>query len=95
MPSLARHYRVIAPDLRGMGDSDKPADGYDKKTMARDTYELLRTLGHSQAYIADEDIGSMVAHSFAANHLEATYFFGTINGATRCGPVGRSWLPGS
>ncbi|GAB2886331.1 alpha/beta fold hydrolase [Streptomyces mayteni] len=72
MPPLARHYRVIAPDLRGMGDSDKPADGYDKKTMARDIHELLRTLGHRRAYIAGEDIGSMVAHSFAANHPEAT-----------------------
>ncbi|MEV7867310.1 alpha/beta hydrolase [Streptomyces sp. NPDC088124] len=72
MPPLARHYQVIAPDLRGMGDSDKPAGGYDKKTMARDIYELLRALGHSRAYIAGEDIGSMVAHSFAANHPEAT-----------------------
>ncbi|GGJ61186.1 alpha/beta fold hydrolase [Streptomyces brasiliensis] len=72
MPPLARHYQVIAPDLRGMGDSDKPAGGYDKKTMARDIYELLRSLGHRQAYIAGEDIGSMVAHSFAANHPEAT-----------------------
>ncbi|MER6441901.1 alpha/beta hydrolase [Streptomyces sp. NPDC001185] len=72
MPALARRYQVIAPDLRGMGDSDKPAGGYDKKTMARDIYELLRSLGHEQAYIAGEDIGSMVAHSFAANHPAAT-----------------------
>jgi pimeloyl-ACP methyl ester carboxylesterase len=72
MPKLAERYRVIAVDLRGMGDSDKPADGYDKKTMARDIYELIRSLGHNDAYIAGEDIGSMVAYSFAANHPEAT-----------------------
>lgn len=72
MPQLARHYQVIAPDLRGMGDSDKPVAGYDKKTMARDIYELLRSLGHRRAYIAGEDIGSQVAYSFAANHPEAT-----------------------
>ncbi|MEV7087444.1 alpha/beta hydrolase [Streptomyces sp. NPDC093085] len=72
MPELARRYRVIVPDLRGMGESEKPLGGYDKKTMARDIYELLRGLGHRQAYIAGEDIGSMVAHSFAANHPEAT-----------------------
>lgn len=72
MPTLARNYRVIAVDLRGMGESDKPAAGYDKKTMARDVYELIRTLGYSEAYIAGEDIGSMVAYSFAANHPEAT-----------------------
>ncbi|MDT7614624.1 MAG: hypothetical protein QOF00_2071, partial [Pseudonocardiales bacterium] len=40
MPSLAARYRVIAVDLRGMGGSGKPQDGYDKKTMARDIYEL-------------------------------------------------------
>ncbi|HWO61346.1 MAG TPA: alpha/beta hydrolase [Umezawaea sp.] len=72
MPRLAERYRVIAVDLRGMGDSAKPADGYDKKTMARDVYELLRSLGHDEAHIAGEDIGSMVAYSFAANHPEAT-----------------------
>lgn len=72
MPSLARHYQVIAPDLRGMGDSDKPVGGYDKKTMARDIYELLRALGHREAFIAGEDIGSQVAFSFAANHPGAT-----------------------
>lgn len=72
MPALARHHQVIAVDLRGMGDSDKPLDGYDKKTMARDVYELVRALGHDQVDVAGEDIGSMVAHSFAANHPEAT-----------------------
>ncbi|GAA4208522.1 alpha/beta hydrolase [Streptosporangium oxazolinicum] len=72
MPSLAEKYRVIAVDLRGMGRSDKPADGYDKKTMARDVHELVRTLGHNQVHVAGEDIGSMVAFSFAANHPEAT-----------------------
>jgi pimeloyl-ACP methyl ester carboxylesterase len=72
MPLLARRYRVIAVDLRGMGESDKPAAGYDKKTMARDVYELVRVLGHREVNIAGEDIGSMVAYSFAANHPEAT-----------------------
>lgn len=72
MPLLARHYRVIAVDLRGMGGSGKPTAGYDKKTMARDVYELILALGHSEVNIAGEDIGSMVAYSFAANHPEAT-----------------------
>jgi pimeloyl-ACP methyl ester carboxylesterase len=72
MPALARRYRVIAVDLRGMGASGRPAGGYDKKNMARDIYELIRSLGHSEVNIAGEDIGSMVAYSFAANHPEAT-----------------------
>jgi pimeloyl-ACP methyl ester carboxylesterase len=72
MPALAKRYRVIAVDLRGQGGSAKPAGGYDKKTMARDIYELVRSLGHSTVDIAGHDIGAMVAFSFAANHPDAT-----------------------
>jgi haloacetate dehalogenase len=45
IPVLAQRYRVIAPDLRGYGETDKPATGYDKRTMALDIVELLKTLG--------------------------------------------------
>ena len=72
MPALAEKYRVIAVDLRGMGGSAKPPGGYDKKTMARDIYELVRQLGFEKVNIAGHDIGSMVAFSFAANHPGAT-----------------------
>lgn len=72
MPKLAENFRVIAVDLRGMGGSDKPESGYDKKTMARDVLELTRHLGYESVNLAGEDIGSMVAFSFAANHPEAT-----------------------
>ncbi|MFD3722733.1 alpha/beta fold hydrolase [Streptomyces sp. NPDC058674] len=72
MPVLAERYEVIAVDYRGMGDSAKPGGGYDKKTMARDIYELVRHLGHEKVNIAGEDIGSMIAYAFAANHPEAT-----------------------
>ncbi len=69
---LARHYRVIIVDLRGMGTSEKPAAGYDKKTMAQDIYELLRHLGIEKAALLGHDIGGMVAASFAFNHPAAT-----------------------
>jgi pimeloyl-ACP methyl ester carboxylesterase len=72
MPALAARHRVIAIDLRGMGGSDKPAGGYDKKTMAKDIYELVRHLGYRKVDLAGHDIGSMVAFSFAANHPDAT-----------------------
>lgn len=72
LPALAAHYRVIAVDLRGMGGSDKPAGGYDKKTMAKDIHELIRHLGYDRVDIAGHDIGAMVAFSFAANHPAAT-----------------------
>jgi pimeloyl-ACP methyl ester carboxylesterase len=72
MPALAKRYRVIAVDLRGGGDTDTPAAGFDKKTMALDIRELIRVLGYSSVNIAGHDIGSMVAYSFAANYPEAT-----------------------
>uniref|UniRef100_UPI0033228EA3 alpha/beta fold hydrolase n=1 Tax=Streptomyces sp. NPDC000594 TaxID=3154261 RepID=UPI0033228EA3 len=72
MPELARRYRVIAVDLRGMGGSGKPDGGYDKKTMAQDIRELIRHLGLTSASIAGHDIGAMVAYAHAANHPEAT-----------------------
>jgi pimeloyl-ACP methyl ester carboxylesterase len=72
MPALAERYRVIAVDIRGMGDSDKPVSGYAKKTVASDVYELVRTLGYDKVAVAGQDVGSMVAFSFAANHPEAT-----------------------
>lgn len=72
MPALAKQHRVIAVDLRGMGGSAKPQTGYDKKTMAKDIYELVRHLKYEEVNIAGHDIGSMVAFSFAANHPEAT-----------------------
>ncbi|MBV8524081.1 MAG: alpha/beta fold hydrolase, partial [Acetobacteraceae bacterium] len=41
IPVLARHYSVIAPDLRGLGDSSRPLDGYDKKTVGNDVWRLV------------------------------------------------------
>ncbi|TCM16538.1 pimeloyl-ACP methyl ester carboxylesterase [Novosphingobium sp. PhB165] len=72
MPALVRDRRVIAVDLRGMGTSDKPAGGYDKKTMAADIAGLVRQLHLGKVDIVGHDIGSMVAYSFAANHPELT-----------------------
>lgn len=72
MPALAQNHRVIAVDLRGMGTSSKPEGGYDKKNMAVDIRELLKSLGHQRAHIVGHDIGSHVAYAFAAQFPEAT-----------------------
>ncbi|SHL93844.1 alpha/beta fold hydrolase [Chitinophaga sp. CF418] len=68
MPALQQHYTVIAVDYRGMGASGRPADGYDKKTVAGDIAALLQSLGYQQAFVAGHDIGAQVAFSLAANH---------------------------
>lgn len=41
---FGKDYTIIAPDMRGLGDSSKPAAGYDKKTMAADIHELIKAL---------------------------------------------------
>lgn len=72
MPILATKYHVIVPEIRGMGSSDKPADGYEKKNMAKDIYELVKILGYEKVNIGGHDIGAHVAFSFAANYSEMT-----------------------
>ena len=68
MPGLAKRYTVIAPDLRGAGDSDKPYVGYDKRTLAEDIYQLVRRLGYQRIFLVGHDIGLMVAYAYAAAH---------------------------
>lgn len=70
MPALQQHYTVIAIDYRGMGTSDRPASGYDKKTIAGDIAALLKSLGYQHAFVAGHDIGAQVAFSLAANYPE-------------------------
>jgi pimeloyl-ACP methyl ester carboxylesterase len=68
LPELSKHFTVIAPDMRGVGESDKPADGYDKKSMASDMHELMKSLGYSSVNVAGHDIGLMVAYAYAATY---------------------------
>ena len=68
MPTLAKNYTVIAPDLRGLGDSSKPLTGYDGKTTAEDIYQLMSQLGFKQIFLVGHDIGAQTAYSYAAVH---------------------------
>ena len=65
---LAKTHTVIAPDLRGFGQSTKPMTGYDKKTMAQDVHALATSLGFRRAVIVGHDIGLMVAYAYAAQY---------------------------
>ena len=68
MVELAKTRLVIAPDLRGFGQSSKPDGGYDKKTMAQDVHALASSLGFKQASVVGHDIGLMVAYAYAAQY---------------------------
>jgi len=65
---LAKTRTVIAPDLRGFGESAKPEGGYDKKTMAQDVNALVASLGYKRVAVAGHDIGLMVAYAYAAQY---------------------------
>jgi len=71
MPVLAQAgYRVIAPDLRGFGESDKPQGGYDGANVARDIERLVAELGHEHIRLVGHDIGMMVAYAYASRYPE-------------------------
>jgi pimeloyl-ACP methyl ester carboxylesterase len=66
VPALAAHYRVIAPDLRGLGQSSIPAAGYDTGTVAADIQALLAHLGIGSFTLIGHDVGTWVAYAYAA-----------------------------
>ena len=68
IPKLTSTHTVIAPDLRGAGQSSKPADGYTKAAMAQDIHALIRKLGYEHIQIVGHDIGLMVAYAYAAQY---------------------------
>jgi len=69
---LARDHTVIVPDLRGLGRSSRPAEGYDKVGQAADVARVLDSLDVRQADVVGHDIGNMVAYAFAARYPERT-----------------------
>ncbi|MBL8480863.1 MAG: alpha/beta hydrolase, partial [Rhodocyclaceae bacterium] len=72
-PELARRYTLVAPDLRGYGDSSRPpgpADhsAYAKRAMALDFVKLMEGLGYTRFDVLAHDRGARVAHRLAADH---------------------------
>ncbi|MEZ5288139.1 MAG: alpha/beta hydrolase [Vicinamibacterales bacterium] len=72
-PELAKRYTVVVPDLRGYGDSSKPADtadhaGSSKRAMALDQVEVMRHFGFERFAVVGHDRGGRVAHRLALDH---------------------------
>lgn len=69
IPQLAKNYHVIAPDLRGLGDSTRPLFGYDKKTIANDIWLLLNErLSIKKIFLVGHDWGGPIAFALSAAH---------------------------
>ncbi|MCW2724225.1 MAG: putative hydrolase [Frankiales bacterium] len=63
-------FRVVAPDLRGYGGSDKPPRGYDAYTLSADVAGMVRALGAREAHLVGHDWGGLLAWSVATLHPE-------------------------
>ncbi len=101
MPRLAERYRVIAPDLRGLGDSSRPADGYDKKTVGNDIWRLVHDVLKIDAFhLVGHDWGGPTAYAVAAAHPDSvrtlTILDVTIpgDGSPNISDGGRRWHHG-
>lgn len=75
-PTLAQYYTLVAADIRGYGDSSKPAGlpdhaNYAKRAMAQDQVTLMRTLGFDRFLVLAHDRGARVAHRLAMDHAQA------------------------
>jgi haloacetate dehalogenase len=75
-PALAAQFTLVLADLRGYGDSSKPAGdadhaNYGKRTMARDMLRLMNALGHARFDVLAHDRGARVAHRLALDHGDA------------------------
>jgi pimeloyl-ACP methyl ester carboxylesterase len=72
IPGLTAKFRVIAPDLRGLGDSSRPFDGYDKRTVGNDVWRLIHDhLGTDAFFLVGHDWGGPTAYAVAAAHPDA------------------------
>jgi len=74
-PRLAAEFSLVMPDLRGCGDSSKPADGtdhstYSKRAMALDQVEVMSHFGFQDFAVVGHDRGGRVAHRMALDHPE-------------------------
>jgi haloacetate dehalogenase len=82
-PTLARHFTVVAPDLRGYGDSTgrgggPPHEAHSKRAMAADVLALMRSLGHRRFAVVGHDRGGRVAYRLALDHPEAVSGFSSL-----------------
>lgn len=75
-PALAQEHTVVAPDLRGYGDSSCPPSGddhagYSFRAMAADQVKVMHQLGHERFAVVGHDRGARVAHRMALDHRDA------------------------
>jgi len=93
-PLLASDRTVVCPDLRGYGESSKPAttpdhEPYSKRAMARDCVALMRTLGHERFAVVGHDRGAYVAFRTALDHPQAVEALAVLDAVPIAEALGR------
>jgi pimeloyl-ACP methyl ester carboxylesterase len=88
IPSLAKGFTVVAPDLRGLGNSDRPIGGYDKRTLAADVYELAQSLSFGRIGVIGHDWGGAVSYYLAYDHPELVERMMILDGIPGLGRTG-------
>jgi pimeloyl-ACP methyl ester carboxylesterase len=91
MQPLAEDHTVIAVDQRGIGLTEKPADGYDTATLADDLAALMTELGHEKFSVVGHDTGYFIGYALAADHRDRVERFAGVEvpgppGVTPDGP---------
>jgi pimeloyl-ACP methyl ester carboxylesterase len=96
MPTLARHFTVIAVDQRGMGLTDKPDAGYDSGLLADDLVALMDALGFDRFAVAGHDTGMVIAYALAADNPDRVAYLvaAEIPGAPGAVPAPPLFVPG-
>ena len=75
----AAGYRVVAPDLRGYGESDKPADGYDIETLSADVAGLIDAFGGGPAAVIGHDWGAAITWCAAERYPDRIARYAALN----------------
>jgi len=79
IPALAKHFKVVVPDLRGYNDSDKPDSGYDLDTLSADIRGLMASLGYLKAHVVGHDWGGAIAWHLAQHFPQHLHRLAILN----------------
>lgn len=72
IPPLAKHFKVVAPDLRGYGSSDRPegVENYAMHHLTEDIVGIIKAFGYEKAHVVGHDWGGAIAWRLAQEHPE-------------------------